>query len=516
MALRSYGRVTAGRLQELLEKSLPAGLGWKAFWDQARAALRKDPRVVIPARRTDPIQWLDEGRAAHDAWLEELSAEKDPERILTRLEEMEGRGAPERLDAEARRQVGDRLAMVVKGWGDKHPGLLARALLGASRWGLDVAQVNVAALMPRLLDAHALRLAVEEVPTRAVGRLLAELAARDRAKTVQGLTHELGHMSFPAMQATLEFLCEAGESEAARARVRELYGMRQATTSLLLWLARRLDGLETWVGGTRQDLLYQILTILERRHSGTYLRAANLLEELLLQKEWLAAVSSTMAHPQRVALVRFLRDGAGRIGVDTQAVIAKLVLLHPELGESLRTGPAEPEADARQAVTSWRTYRERQRALVKLINEEIPKNSRDIGVARSYGDLRENFEYKAAKEQQAILLRRKDELEAALQAVQGTDFTGCPTEAAGMGTTVDVRFPDGVLQRFHVLGEWDQEPALGIVSCSSRVGQLLAGRRPGDPVELPTGEGTAACRVEAVSGLTEEIRQWLRGEGGSG
>jgi len=85
-----------------------------------------------------------------------------------------------------------------------------------------------------------------------------------------------------------------------------------------------------------------------------------------------------------------------------------------------------------------------------------------------------------------------------------------------MGTTVDVRFPDGVVQRFHVLGEWDQEPALGIVSCSSRVGQLLAGRRPGDAVELPTGEGMAACRVESVGPLPGEIRQWLRGEPDAG
>ena len=56
------------------------------------------------------------------------------------------------------------------------------------------------------------------------------------------------------------------------------------------------------------------------------------------------------------------------------------------------------------------------------MNKKIPENSKEIGVARSYGDLRENFEFKAAKEMQAVLMRRKSELETALHNARGTAF----------------------------------------------------------------------------------------------
>ena len=58
----------------------------------------------------------------------------------------------------------------------------------------------------------------------------------------------------------------------------------------------------------------------------------------------------------------------------------------------------------------------------------MPQNNRDIAEARSYGDLRENFEYQAAKQQQATLLQRLSVMDADLRQVKGSDFAGAATD----------------------------------------------------------------------------------------
>jgi transcription elongation GreA/GreB family factor len=71
-----------------------------------------------------------------------------------------------------------------------------------------------------------------------------------------------------------------------------------------------------------------------------------------------------------------------------------------------------------------------------LVTKKIPQNRQDIQIARSYGDLRENFEYKSAKEQQRVLTRRKSELERDLARARGTDFAEAKADHVSIGTTV--------------------------------------------------------------------------------
>ena len=109
--------------------------------------------------------------------------------------------------------------------------------------------------------------------------------------------------------------------------------------------------------------------------------------------------------------------------------------------------PAAPPPTAR--LTSLRSYRERQALLTKIITQAIPKNRNDIAIARSFGDLRENFEYKSAKETQGILLHRQAELESQLASVKATDFEQFSTSVAGPGTSVTVRQADGKTTKYY-------------------------------------------------------------------
>src|SRR6185295_11265085 len=110
-------------------------------------------------------------------------------------------------------------------------------------------------------------------------------------------------------------------------------------------------------------------------------------------------------------------------------------------------------------IVSWESLEKRKNEYTELVQKKIPANSKEIAIARSYGDLRENHEYKAAKEMQKMLMRRKSELEAQLVRSRGTDFSNVKTDVVSIGTHVQVT--DLIAnhpEKFTILGAWDSEP----------------------------------------------------------
>src|SRR5204863_5594973 len=104
-------------------------------------------------------------------------------------------------------------------------------------------------------------------------------------------------------------------------------------------------------------------------------------------------------------------------------------------------------------LVTWASLEKRKNEYTDLVQKKIPANSKEIAVARSYGDLRENHEYKAAKEMQKILMRRKGELEQQLVRARGSDFSNARTDVVSIGTRVQVINPEsGQGETFIILG----------------------------------------------------------------
>jgi transcription elongation GreA/GreB family factor len=133
------------------------------------------------------------------------------------------------------------------------------------------------------------------------------------------------------------------------------------------------------------------------------------------------------------------------------------------------------------------------------VNKKIPENSKEIGVARSYGDLRENFEFKAAKEMQAVLMRRKSELEQMLHQARGTDFSNPDATQVSIGTVVRLRdVTSGNDESYTILGAWDSDPERHVISYQTAIGQALLGKRMGQRVTLNTDHGTSTFEIVLI------------------
>ena len=107
-------------------------------------------------------------------------------------------------------------------------------------------------------------------------------------------------------------------------------------------------------------------------------------------------------------------------------------------------------------------------------------------------------------------MKRAGELEDMLSAVAPTDFDDVPTNSVAQGTGVVISYENGTQEKFYILGEWDRDEDLGIISSESRMAQTLIGGVAGDEVVLTTAESKEVNAViHEITPLSDDVREWI-------
>jgi transcription elongation factor GreA len=143
---------------------------------------------------------------------------------------------------------------------------------------------------------------------------------------------------------------------------------------------------------------------------------------------------------------------------------------------------------------------ERLREELRTLKMERPRISEAIGAARAHGDLRENAEYHAAKEQQGLVEARIRDIEGKLGNAQVIDVTKlAPSGRVVFGATVQlVDVDDGSEARYQIVGEDEADIKNGLLSISSPIARALISKQAGDTVEVTTPRGKRAYEIVAV------------------
>ena len=116
----------------------------------------------------------------------------------------------------------------------------------------------------------------------------------------------------------------------------------------------------------------------------------------------------------------------------------------------------------------------------KELQVDIPKA---ILIAREHGDLKENAEYKAAKERQTFLQARISLLQKRISSVTSLDIEKIPRDRSGLGSTLflsDIK--TGQEKKFQLVFPEDVDPEVGKISGGSPIGRALMGKQEGDEV----------------------------------
>lgn len=158
------------------------------------------------------------------------------------------------------------------------------------------------------------------------------------------------------------------------------------------------------------------------------------------------------------------------------------------------------EAVVRKALLCTASQYEAKRQEYNHLQQvEVPQNSKEIEVARSYGDLRENAEYKAALERQDSLNTRAARLQQELDQAQIVKREDVDATKVGFGTKVsltDLAADDAT--HYTILGPWESDPEEHIINYQSPLGGRLMRAAPGDELEFEINETKYHFRVENI------------------
>lgn len=142
-------------------------------------------------------------------------------------------------------------------------------------------------------------------------------------------------------------------------------------------------------------------------------------------------------------------------------------------------------------------YERLKRELENLKTTAIPQNIRDIEEARAHGDISENAEYTAAKERQAYLHGRIQELENNLATSNVIDLKGVTGDKVVFGATVcirDVNSDDDDIE-YQLVGPFESDISCNRISVTSPIGRALIGKCRGDEVRVKTPGGLRGFEI---------------------
>ena len=500
--LKSYGDMTLTKLESVcVQNDFVKSAHWKGFWERARADLRKDKLVVIPAKRTEPLSLRQSVEDYGDNWLMVFSHETDPKLLLAGVREYVAQGKFNTADEETKKKIEQRLVFAVTAARKVDDALYAR--LACTVVELGFANPPAAEMREYLWERKRFVKAAGDLPAREVGPFLAFLAVDAQAR--EKIYKALPEFCFAAVTEVAD---RFGEDRACREAIGALMKEPKAPATLITLLSGKYESFMQW------SELPSLLTIMshaialgEGRQSGETLKMQNIVRRLFSDRKWLEKIFGWLSPADRVHLFERFQASIAWDPSTHHTIVVRMVKIAPEL-ESHVVKTEKKREYAR--ITSPRSYGERQREYYKLINEDMPANVKRIEFAKSYGDLSENSEYQYAKDEQRVLMQKQTLMQAELDAVKAGDFSDATTDEVMPGVEVVVAAKDGE-RKYIILGEWDNDIERGIISSQTRVAQNLMGKKAGDSFELPDAEGKVDfATVKEIRALSDETKAWMK------
>jgi transcription elongation GreA/GreB family factor len=311
----------------------------------------------------------------------------------------------------------------------------------------------------------------------------------------EAILGSLNHLSAKACGECATMMIHEGKMAQLKDALAQLISRHSANSELLLWLAKeRSDAFADILG---PEVFRAMLTAIERDQFNE--KKSNRLRDYIMDDQQLLVELIGSADLEVIKdLTRALQLSPCFDDMDKRSLLARIVKSYPAV-QSLISG--EQTKQDSTLVVSWESLERRRTEYHELVQKTIPANSKEIAIARSYGDLRENHEYKAAKEMQKILMRRKGELEAQLLRARWTDFATAKTETVSIGTVVDVtEMKSNQKERYTILGAWDSIPEQNVISYLTPIAQALLNKKPGEQVEIDSDGQKKSLRIDVIHG----------------
>lgn len=466
---------------------------FKKWWTQARKALVKDPRIAVPAKKTEPFILRDEPVGAEQEILEEFFETKAPKKKINLAAKLIDLSVKhEDIKEELPEILNDLAASLAEtkqlNPGERLHGIWVRNDLARFiHTDVESLEPTSASIIHASNDLCAL---ADLIPASHYNRYL-DLIERTLPDQWERVAFDLLKNSSGKLTGEcINFLLDHNlEEEIARTFDRWLVE-QNLKAPVLTWILKNrnsrkyssmLEGLMT------PRLLSAIFFAIDYEALQNASTRRVPLAELVGDDQQLIPDLLQNANEETAQdLAQTLMLNQGFEDLSKKSLLARFIRLYPVI-QSIVGGEAASaiDEDTEELLVSQASFDKQKHEYEKLVSEDIPRNKEEIAEARSHGDLRENAEYKMARQQQDFLLARKNELEVAINKARVTDFSEATLDKVTVGNVVTLQPASGGNEvRYSILGAWDGDPENNILSYQTPLAKAMMGHQPGDSVTV--------------------------------
>jgi transcription elongation GreA/GreB family factor len=460
--------------------------------------MKKDGHFIVPLKKTEPVVFQTQETSLQTRLMVNFRAAKGLKARVAIVGEL-SKSAPDLADKQAAAaEIITALNADIISYQRTQPGVALEAIF--ARDELREIVPDASGPVPDEITAEQIWAqdikfgpVLEQIPAAKHHHALQSFKAANPERWHEVLRGSLNSVSAKLCREFASLLIQEGKIDLLKDALARFVNQHTANSELLLWLGReRSDAFADILG---PEVFRAMLTAMERDQFNE--KRSNRLREFILDDHELLAELTASADIEVVKdLTRALQLSPVFDDMDKRSLLARLVKSHPAV-QSLISG--EQSKQDSSMLVSWESLERRKTEYQELVQKKIPANSREIATARSYGDLSENHEFKAAKEMQKMLMRRKDELETQLTRARGTDFANARTDVVSIGTVVQAMdLGANQPETFTILGAWDSDPDKGVISYLSPVAQSLLNNKVGDEVEFELHGAKRRHRIERI------------------
>ena len=363
----------------------------------------------MPGKKNEALRQLDAPSALGDSALENLRLANGPKAILLALWPRwrkywhEIKSEPvlneiaELLDERRSARFRSRSCRSRSNWPSPATNFLSRPDAPSRRvpWGITALTPQASPALSNLLDAlpgsrqpkllEALRVGLPD----AWPALFLGLLPRANGRVAEVITE--------AFQA-------AGREAEVLAAVNRYIRERNITCDFLFWLCKNRP--EIYGQLIEPQLFMAILSVLEKDQFSEIKKGTKLYELVLGDKPLIAAILKDAPVPDVRDITRAILLSPVFEELDKRSLLAAIIKLYPEV-QAMVVGTDKTAARKQRSSSPGPASSAARPSSRKSSRRKIPQNSKDIGIARGYGDLKENHEFKSAREMQGILTARK-------------------------------------------------------------------------------------------------------------
>lgn len=505
-ALNTYPNQTASstELERLLAKTV-GETRFKKWWLGAKKQIEQDPRIACPTRKNEPYILRDEPLAIENEILENFHQTKHPKTKILIAEKLLNLAQDTRILQEELPKVLDALTDCIQ---------TAKQLSDAERlygvWirndlarHLDIDVDNFEPTSAYLLENAKERLTdlAENLPIHFQKRLLSLLKRVYPEKWTDMALLLLKNSNGKFTQECVNFLVDEDQQETLQFALEKWLGEQSLKSPLITWILKNRDGRKfthilkpiltpKLLAAAFYAIDYEALQLTTNRRIPL---AEFLSDDTELIADLLADTPLEIAHD----LANSLMTSQGFEELTKKSLMARFIKRFPSTQSLINhDGPKEAE----KLIVSATSYEARKKEYENLVNHKIPENKQAIATAREHGDLKENSEYKMARQDQEVLLARKALLETELSKAIITDFSDASADTVSIGSVIEaLEGSHESIQTFTILGAWDSDPDKHILSYKTPLAQTLLGKKVGDRVEIEIAQNKSIWTVKKIS-----------------